>query len=55
MKEEENAKKSYLFIQMSFRVVYKWKHEQVINHKAEKCFVRGKGKRREDMWSRGIL
>lgn len=34
--EKNGKKKSYLFIQMSFCVVYKWKHEEVINHKARR-------------------
>lgn len=38
-KSKKMTKKSF-FIQMSFRVVYKWKHEEVINHK--------KGRRRND-------
>lgn len=52
---------SYLFIQMSSRVVYKWKHEQVINHKkARKCSLGEKGmemmkKGGAPRWSRGIL
>lgn len=34
-----NGNESYLFIQMSFHVVYKWEHEAVINHKARNVLV----------------
>lgn len=44
---KEYRKKLYLFIQMSFHVVYKWKHEEVINHKAWNVLCE-KGKKGED-------
>lgn len=52
-RERQTANRIFLFKWVS-RVVYKWKHGEVINHKARKCLLvasaRGGEGRREKMW-----